>query len=182
MTGWLRGVLLAQLAFFGIWGAMLLTSHRVVDVVWLATEPIDPRDLLSGHYVALRFQIAAPAKAGCALPAEGTSQRVWVQLSPVGETVATDQGVQAISEPVACRTTPPEDAEDQVWIVGELGPASGTGSIVYGIERFYVPEDSPLRSAQTGSVVGEVAINDEFQPRLVGLLTKADSTAVPAME
>jgi uncharacterized membrane-anchored protein len=182
MTGWLRGLLLAQLAFFGIWGAVLLTSHRDVDVVWLATEPIDPRDLLSGHYVALRFAIATPEKAGCPVPEAGVPLRVFVQLSPVGETVATSRGVEAIAEPVECRTTPPEDREHQVWIAGELAGGPGAGRIVYGIERFYVPEDSPLRYAQTGSVVGEVAINDEFQARLVGLVTKAEPTAVPATE
>jgi uncharacterized membrane-anchored protein len=179
MTGWLRGVLVAQLAFFGIWGGMLLTSHRDVAVVWLATEPIDPRDLLSGHYVALRFEIAVPTKAGCPSPENGGPRRVWVQLSPVGEPVTTGQGLRAISEPVDCRTTPPDDPEHQVWITGEMGDASGAGRIVYGIERFYVGEGSPLRYAQSGSIVGEVAINDGFEPRVLGLLTRERPTAIP---
>lgn len=178
MTAWLRGALAAQLAFFGVWGALLLTSHRDVEVVWLATEPVDPRDLLSGHYVALRFTIATPDKAGCALPPAGTSHRVWVQLAPVGETVATDEGWQAISEPVACRTTPPPDPGGQVWIAGEIGAAAG-GGIVYGIERFYVPEHSPLRYAFTGSVVGEVAINEAFEPRLVDLVFRDVAVEAP---
>src|SRR6185436_20888926 len=58
MTRWLYVALAAQVLFFSAWGARLLTSHRDVGIVWLATEPVDPRDLLSGNYVALRYPIA----------------------------------------------------------------------------------------------------------------------------
>ena len=43
--------------------------------------------------------------------------------------------------------------------------------VTYGIERFYVPENSELRDARSGSVVAKVAINDASEPRLVDLVS-----------
>jgi uncharacterized membrane-anchored protein len=176
VTHWLRIALAAQLAFFAFWGARLLTSHRDVAVVWLATEPVDPRDLLSGHYVALRYGIASAATAQCQRAGGTTSPTtVYVQLAASGKTVATAEGLIVLSEPVACPTTIPHQSREPVWIVGLLEP--DTGHIVYGIERMFVGEDNALREARSGSVVAKVGINDQFEPRLLGLIPKATGAA-----
>lgn len=171
MTAWLRVALAAQVLFFAAWGARLLTSHREVGVVWLATEPVDPRDLLSGHYVALRYRIAAAATAHCDAQEPGAPETpVWVRLAPVGDAVATAEGTAVVSEALGCQTTAPEPSPDAVWIAGRLDP--GSGRIVYGIERMFVGEDNPLREARSGTVVAKVAVNDEFEPRLLALLSR----------
>ena len=178
MTPWLRIALAAQIAFFAFWGARLLTSHRDVAVVWLATEPVDPRDLLSGHYVALRYGIASATTAQCQRAGEITSPTtVYVQLASSGETIATAEGLAAVSEPVACQTTIPHQSREPVWIAGQLEP--GNGRIVYGIERMFVGEGNPLREAQSGSVVAKVAINEQFEARVLDLVSKRAPTEAP---
>jgi uncharacterized membrane-anchored protein len=168
----LRVVLVLQLAFFAGWGALLLTSHRDAATVWLETAPVDPRDLLSGHYVALRYAIAAPDTGDCAaLRAEAAGGQLFVALAPSGRTVATTQGPAALVEAVRCQATPPEPGAGVTWIVGTLAAPGGDGfTLQFGIERFYVPEDSPLRQARSGEVVAKVAIDDAFRPRLVALI------------
>jgi uncharacterized membrane-anchored protein len=166
MTRWLRLALAAQFLFFAGWGAVLLTSHRDVAVVWLATEPVDPRDLLSGHYVALRYAINSAARAGCAR--HDAAIPVWVRLMPTGETIPTVETLAQVSEPAECRSTPPEAGTDDTWIAGTLDGER----ITYGIERMFVGEDDPLRSAASGTVVAKVAVNEGYEPRLIGLVRK----------
>jgi len=170
VTRWLRLALAAQLLFFAGWGAMLLTSHRDVDVVWLATEPVDPRDLLSGHYVALRYAINSAARAGCE-PSDAATP-IWVRLTASGDVVPTAEEQAQLSEPAECRTTAPATSEDETggtWIAGTLD----RDRITYGIERMFVGEDDPLRDARSGTVVAKVAVNDQWEPRLLALIRKA---------
>ena len=176
MTTWLRLALAAQLLFFAGWGGLLLTSHRDAGIVWLATEPVDPRDLLSGHYVALRYSIASTIGPDCTPPADGDVVSVWVQLAESGETIATGDGYVVVSEAIACQPWPPDAGTDVVWIAGKL---DASGRIVYGIERMFVAEGSPLRQSTSGTVVAKVALNDEFEPRLVGLASKPVPTGTP---
>jgi uncharacterized membrane-anchored protein len=175
---WLRLTLAAQLVFFGVWGARLLTSHDGAAVVWLATKPVDPRDLLAGHYVALRYRIGSSSAAGCEPTEVHTPRTVYVRLEESGEMILTVDGPVAIAEAVGCQAEVPPPAAGERWIAGELG-APGRDEIAYGIERFYVPEGSGLRTAASGAVVAKVAIDDDFAPRLVDLVRTIDPTAPP---
>jgi uncharacterized membrane-anchored protein len=169
-----------QLAFFAAWGGYLLTSHRDAHVLWLETVPVDPRDLLSGHFVALRYQIALSDAAGCAtLRDAGRATTVYVRLEPRGATAATTEGPVVLSTAVACQAERPAPAPGGQWIAGELGAEQARGEIVYGIERFYVPETSPLRTVRSGQVVAKVMINDAYRPRLVDLVPVRQPTASP---
>jgi hypothetical protein len=171
VTRWLYGALAAQLIFFGGWGARLLTSHRDVAVVWLATEPVDPRDLLSGNYVALRYVVA---RTYCDV--DGTTPvPVWVGLAPIGEEVPTAEGTVRLSSQTQCRTIPPDPGDGGNWMRGELDPR--TDRITFGIERMFVAETSPLRTATTGTVVAKIALNDVSEPRLLGLVAIRKETA-----
>lgn len=169
MSGWLRIVLAAQLAFFALWGGRLVASHRDGDVVWLATEPVDPRDLLGGNYVALRYPIGAPSVAGCATLVAEQPAVVYVQLAPATNPTQTADGPIALSEAINCQLVPPSPAADERWIAGNVVP-SRPGQIRYGIERFYVGETNPLREARSGTVVAKVRINRELEPRVLDLV------------
>ncbi len=170
MTTRLRLVLAAQLAFFALWGAALVRSHSGAPAVWLATQPVDPRDMLSGSYVALRYRISSAGTAGCdvaAAPAERVT--VWVRLAEGDETVLTEEGPVSIAVPVACVLEPPAVADGVPWIAGRIEPGQ-RDEIRYGIERFYVAETSPLRAAQAGRVVAKVALAPDGSPRLLALV------------
>jgi uncharacterized membrane-anchored protein len=171
MSTWLRAALALQLLFFVGWGGRLMTSHRDVAVVWLATEPVDPRDLLSGNYVALRFRIASMGAALCEPTAAGDAGGpVYVQLVPSGEVVQTAEGEATIAEAIACTGEMPSRMSGSIWIEGRRDPESRR--IAYGIERMFVGEENPLRNARSGTVVAKVAINDQFEPRLLEVVTK----------
>ncbi len=170
MSGWLRAALALQLLFFAGWGARLLTSHREGAIVWLATEPVDPRDLLSGHYVALRYPIATAAERLCDdLPARAGGTRVWIELAPTADAIPTDRGEVVASDAIDCRTRPPERGAHGLWMAGTV---DGHDRVAYGIERMFVAEDDPRREARSGSVVAEVAVNDRFEARLVDLVPR----------
>ena len=178
MTRWLRMALLAQVAFFAVWGGRLLTSHTDAAVVWLATEPVDPRDLLSGHYVALRYAMGSADVARCARELRDSAPRaVWVELSLGTETAVTAEGVTALWEPVQCVAEPPPPAG--VWVLGTLDP---DGHITYGIERMFVAEGSALREARSGTVVAKIGVNDAHEARILGLVVKHAPTDAPTEE
>ena len=178
MTRWLRIALLAQVAFFAVWGGRLLTSHTDAAVVWLATEPVDPRDLLSGHYVALRYAMGTADGARCPQELRESAPRaVWVELSLGNDTAVTAEGVTSLWEPVQCLAEPPPPAG--VWVLGTL---DADGHITYGIERMFVAEGSALRDARSGSVVAKIGVNDAHEPRILALVVKHPTTDAPAEE
>jgi len=171
MKRWLRLLLVVQFLFFAGWGAMLLRSHRDVHVVWLATAPVDPRDLLSGHYVALRYEIESASAAKCEVREERRPATLYVRVEPSDRTVQTAKGDVPVWHATACREDIPDAAPGELWIEGR--PAE-RDRISYGIERFYVAETSVLRSARSGTVVAKVAVNAAFQARVVDLVPIVD--------
>jgi uncharacterized membrane-anchored protein len=180
VTPWLRIALAAQAAFFAVWGGRLVTSHDDASTVWLATNPVDPRDLLSGHYVALRYRISSTSATGCDVGAGMVRPSVvYVRLEERGELLFTDAGAVAISDAVACEVERPIPTAGERWIAGRLGTQRGRDEIAYGIERFYVGETNALREATSGSVVAKVAIADDFQARIVALVPTRQPTVAP---
>lgn len=170
MTRLLRIALGAQAIFFAAWGMSLLLGWRNADVVWLETVPVDPRDLLSGHYVALRYAIGVLPAGACSVRGV-PGATVYVALAPGEGTVPTRDGAVAVWKPVACRLDRPVARRDERWIAGRV--ADG-GRIVYGIERFYVAEASPLRGVRSGQVIAKVALDAAFRPRIVALAEVLD--------
>jgi uncharacterized membrane-anchored protein len=166
VSGRLRLALAAQVLFFGVWGATLLRSHAGAPSVWIATEPVDPRDLLSGRYVALRYRMSSADAAGCA-PGSGT---VGVRLAGTGATATTAEGPVPLVDAVECVTERPAATDGEPWIAGTVEAERGRARVTYGIERFYVAETSPLRDARSGSVVARIAIGADGTPRIEALV------------
>lgn len=176
----LRWVLLAQIVFFAVWGGFLATSHRVAREVWLRTGPVDPRDLLAGHYVALTYPLIQSAEELCdSVRPRNSPGPVYVRLAPRPEPVLTTEGPVTVSHGVECRADPPR-GDAGTWIAGERRPQPATRRIQFGIERFYVPEASPLRHVPSGQTVARIALNDAHMPRIVDLVpTLPDVTSGP---
>ncbi|MBR0737466.1 GDYXXLXY domain-containing protein [Bradyrhizobium liaoningense] len=111
--------------------------------VTLQTQPVDPRDLLRGDYVVLRYDISqVPAGALAAKPADARHPDVFVKLAPNASGVY--EAVSVHAEPVAV-TAP------QVLIRGRVGNYGGSCGedrrsfcdklpIKYGLESYFVPE------------------------------------------
>ncbi|MBP1097555.1 GDYXXLXY domain-containing protein [Bradyrhizobium diazoefficiens] len=108
--------------------------------VTLQTQPVDPRDLLRGDYVVLRYDISQlPAGALAGKPAAERNSVVFVKLAPNANGLY--EAVSVHAEPVA--VTAPE-----VLIRGRVPYSCGSPgrtfcdklTIKYGLESYFVPE------------------------------------------
>ncbi|MBH5373263.1 GDYXXLXY domain-containing protein [Bradyrhizobium glycinis] len=119
--------------------------------VTLQTQPVDPRDLLRGDYVVLRYNISqVPAGALKGKPADARHPDVFVKLAPKADGVY--QAVSVHAEPVP--VTAPE-----VLIRGRVGNHGGACGadrrsfcdnlpIKYGLESYFVPQGEGLKLEQ----------------------------------
>ncbi len=177
----LRWVLAAQVLFFAAWGGYLLTTHRIAATVWLDTEPVDPRDLLSGHYVALAYRLTSSAGLLCgSIRAPGELGPVYLRLEVSPEPVLTNRGPVLVSRATKCQATTPTTGG--IWIVGDRSARPGAARVTFGIERFYVSENNPLRWAGSGDVVAKIAINDDHEPRIIDLVPRVPLEDARAFE
>ncbi|OGS12797.1 MAG: hypothetical protein A2234_05830 [Elusimicrobia bacterium RIFOXYA2_FULL_58_8] len=166
----LRITLGIQLIFFSGWGVYLLSSRNAnTPEFYLETTPVDPRDLISGTYVALSYAISEPQAGKCA------SMLPWyrafhVKLESRGKTAATAQGPVPLYEAADCSS---EARYDAGWAKAtvEPGPA-GTRAAKYGIERFYLNENDPRKDARSGAVLAKVKIDNRRQLVLLDLVAK----------
>jgi len=111
--------------------------------VTLQTQPVDPRDLLRGDYVVLRYDISQlPAGALAGQPTAERNPIVFVKLAPNANGLYEAVSVHAEAVPV---TTP------EILIRGHVaysGGACGSSrhtfcdklTIKYGLESYFVPE------------------------------------------
>jgi uncharacterized membrane-anchored protein len=111
--------------------------------VTLQTQPVDPRDLLRGDYVVLRYDISqVPAGALAGQPAAERNPAVFVKLAP---------NANGLYEAVSVHAEPVTVTAPEVLIRGHVAKYGGTcGSgrrtfcdklpIKYGLESYFVPE------------------------------------------
>lgn len=164
----LRIVLGLQLLFFFAWGGWLLSSRNSDSAeFYLETAPVDPRDLISGTYVALTYDISQPAKGGCAYTKDFGP--VFVKLQDSGRTVSTGAGPVPVYEAADCSKNPPQEPG---WASASLQYGFGRTVAIYGIERFFLNENDPRKDARSGSVVAKVKIGHGRKLVLLDLVKK----------
>lgn len=124
---------------------MLMVVDRVQILregveVTLQTQPVDPRDLLRGDYVVLRYLISeVPAGSLAGKPTEARNPTVFVKLAPNAEGLYTAVSVHAEPVPVA---------SPEVLIRGRVSYSCGSNArtfcdkltIKYGLESYFVPQ------------------------------------------
>jgi len=137
-TAWLLGTVITQEYALGHGRAILLE-----------TQPVDPRDMMRGDYLMLRYKISdvptnrfsPPVKRG--LP-EGT--KIFVALAP---------GTNQFYEITRASTNEFALAANEVLLKGESANrwwnATNSVHITYGIERYYVAEG-------TGNPAGKLTV------------------------
>ena len=161
-----RLLLAVQIIFFLGWGAYLLTSFQDSQEIWVQTDPIDPRDLLSGHFVALRFSnLERPTAQGCANGS--ASDSIWVRVEASEQTIQTVQGTKGVWHVVTCAAQAPQ-GQTGVWLRGQR--QKERGGYRYGIERYFLSETDPRRNAQSGKVIARVLVNRQHQARITDLV------------
>lgn len=164
----LRIVLIAQLAFFGAWGGWLLSSRNADSPdFYLETAPVDPRDLISGTYVALTYDISRPTAGNCRNIRNFGP--VFVKLEPRGRTVFIESGPVPVHEAVDCRVNPPQEPG---WVAASLQHGFGGMTAIYDIERFFLNENDPRKDATSGTVVAKVKVGHARRLVLLDLVKK----------
>jgi uncharacterized membrane-anchored protein len=122
MKTWLLRIIL-MLQIFGL--VSLYAYHLHIEkngkTYLLRAGPVDPRDLLSGDYVALQYTISTLPDR---FPISGSNMPIYVTLQPTG----------TVWEIGDVHEAPPTG--DVPYLKGR---AFGS-QISYGIERYYVPE------------------------------------------
>jgi len=160
---------------FAVWGGYLFVMNNTAspDEIYLETEPVDPRDLLSGTYVALSYAIGTPDAGGCrSLAGEsGGTRRVYVRLEKSARTAAAGGRALPIFEATDCALQPVKNIG--LWARGDVLAGNWRGPrIYYGIEKFFVNENDLLKDARSGSVVAKVALDRMNNLRITDLVRK----------
>lgn len=109
--------------------------------VVLATEPVDPRDLLRGDYVVLAYPISAvpAAEVKGERPAAPGRAVIWLRLVPGAD------GIWTRAEAAFAELPPVDGTVVLKSLPFEVGDdAVGSYRLEFGIERFYVPEGEGL--------------------------------------
>ncbi|HWK66578.1 MAG TPA: GDYXXLXY domain-containing protein [Rhizobiaceae bacterium] len=134
---------LVQIGFLGWIIAGRAAILRSGTEVLLKVEPVDPRDLLRGDYVSLRYDITNIPTAIIANIPEGTSATetgpIFVRLRQ--EPDGFWRAVSASFDVPA--SAPPEPGEADIRgevVSGRPLETDGSVQARYGIERFYLPE------------------------------------------
>jgi hypothetical protein len=165
----LRMVLGLQLLLFSGWGGYLVYSRGAASPeFYLETRPVDPRDLVSGTYVALSYDISAPGPDSCKALLAARS-KFFVKLEDRGRTEMTKQGAVPVYEAADCA---PQAGTEYGWVKAEPLYTFGGYTAGYGIERFYLNENDPRRNARSGSVLARVKIGRGGGLQLLDLVEK----------
>ena len=154
----LAAVVIVQILFFAGWAVreQMRLLPGVGSTILVRTAPVDPRDLLSGQYINLRYEFSrfsSPFDPGLK---EGGA--VWVVL----------REKEGFFVPRAFFASRPSAlAPGEVVIAGNVGR---WGNYDFGIERYFVPEGTPTPSARDLTI--RLRIGDDYAPRIEQVLLK----------
>ncbi|KGP90764.1 hypothetical protein N780_03600 [Pontibacillus chungwhensis BH030062] len=131
------------------------------ETIDLKTAPVDPRDLFYGDYVVVNYEISTISNENWVGDEPQYNDKVYVKLRKDGEVYEA----QAVSH----QALPTE--KDEVLITGQYKGGNGDElRIRYGIERFYVEENTgEALEGNESERVAEVAVAPWGQKKIVSL-------------
>ncbi|OWP65105.1 hypothetical protein CDA63_01750 [Hymenobacter amundsenii] len=156
---WLLWLVAAQVLFvLGVAVAGYATA-ALGRTVTLQTEPVDPRDLLYGDYLRLRYQISElPGSLwrGTEVPRRRQAAYVLLEPRPSGDFEATGIYPEA-----------PATSGQQAVLRGSVQDVWRRGlRLRYGLERYYVPETMTRRMRQRRRLRVTISIAPWGQARI----------------
>ncbi|MBD2722858.1 GDYXXLXY domain-containing protein [Hymenobacter armeniacus] len=139
----LRLLVAAQVLYvLGVAGAGYATTALGQHIV-LATTPVDPRDLLYGDFVRLRYAISeAPLSQWRGETPPRRRQGVFLLLATGPDSLSTTVGVYPKAP-----TAGPSQAVLRAWVTDVY---RNSLALRFNLERYYVPEGSGLRLEKAG--------------------------------
>ena len=139
----LRLLVAAQVLYvLGVAAAGYATTAMGKHIV-LATNPVDPRDLLHGDFVRLRYAISEmPLGLWHGPEPPRRRQGVFLLLASGPDSLSTAVGVYPTAP-----TPAPNQAVLRAWVTDVY---RGSFALRFNLERYYVPEGSGLRYEKAG--------------------------------
>lgn len=168
-------LLIAISVLLGLPGWMIL--HRAAILrdgteIVLKTAPVDPRDLMRGDYVRLRYEEISSVDGSLfegELPADEGPVKLWLTLHTgddglaVVKAVSVDRPANPAPGEILLRSKPTRWSRS-----GSSQTVAGQLSLSFGIERYYVPEGEGLaiedaRNEQRTTVALRISDRGEAQ-------------------
>lgn len=164
---WVQWLVLAQVLFvLGVAAAGYATA-ALGRTITLRTRPVDPRDLLYGDYVNLRYQVSElPGRLwrGATLPRRHQPAYVLLEPQPDG----TYEAVAAFPEK-------PAATGNQAVLRGSVQDVWRRGlRLRYGLERYYVPEGQSRQLERRQSLRVQVSVAPWGQARITSVAPTAE--------
>jgi uncharacterized membrane-anchored protein len=148
--------------------------------VILPMQPVDPRSLLSGHYVQMAFGEALPPGENCP-PTDLGYEQGWIALR-------REEGRHVIT--AAARSRDDAARQGEITMRGALHcnppvpgadgaePSPGNLTLQLAVERFHADQDEALaieramtdRSSESARVYAILSVDDAGTPRTKGLI------------
>lgn len=170
-----------------LWMALAETHarERGVEAIF-PMQAVDPRSLLSGHYVTVSLQEVLPAGETCP-ETEGISEPMWLALRPQGyrtvlEAVGADRAkLSTLNLPMVRGGFQCEDWDNADGREGAAKPQKLL-RLFLGVERFHINQADALRIEallrtirDTPAPVSAIlSLGDDGRARLKGLLVQGE--------
>jgi uncharacterized membrane-anchored protein len=149
--------------------------------ITLQTAPVDPYDLLRGHYQTLGYQIGQAEQLRKLPGGEWFDQHAYkagkfylVLQAPAGQAASTDSSKANPPKPwqpvKVSAARPTNLATNQVAIEGKT---NNWGRITYGIETYYMPE------AERNQLNADISKGQNRQAYVVDVKVDSSGNAVP---
>ncbi|RSK50860.1 GDYXXLXY domain-containing protein [Hymenobacter rigui] len=163
---WLQWLVAAQVLFVvGVAVAGYATA-ALGRTLWLSTQPVDPRDLLYGDYVNLRYQInELPGGLWRGNTPPRRQQAAYVLLAPRPDGTFEATGIFPERPATNGQEAVLRGSVQTVWRRGVR--------LRYGLERYYVPETMSRRLSQRRPLRVQISVAPWGQARIIGLDTTA---------
>lgn len=163
---WLRWLVLAQVLFVLGVAVAGYATEALGRRIWLRTQPVDPRDLLYGDYLNLRYQIGElPGHLWRGKELPRRKQAAYVLLTPRPDSTYEAVGIYPARPAITGQQAVLRGSVQDVWRRGLR--------LRYGLERYYVPETMSRRLHQRRSLRVQISIAPWGQARI----SQVDTTA-----
>ncbi|MBP7653436.1 GDYXXLXY domain-containing protein [Candidatus Dependentiae bacterium] len=170
-----RFVLLIHIIFFIGWAGIEEYRLYKPEIILLKTLPVDPRDLISGHYMTLNYALSNPVNIPGFKKEDMTnySTDVFVYLEPV-EKIVVNNVQRFIYLPSSvkynCNFPANVNSDRGVWVKGYY--LKNSGNIVYGIEKYYFSEKrkEKLNKLRSGDFYVEINVDKYGTMRVKDLI------------
>jgi len=147
------------------------------DEVILKTAPVDPRDLMRGDYVRLRYEDISTVDGALftgTWPEKNLYAPVWLTLEPGEDGLVV---VSALSlekpDPVRPGSVYLKSKPTRLYAADEPKSGKLRLSLSFGIERYYVPEGEGLEiedARNAGRTTVAIRVSEDGEPQIARLM------------